>query len=410
MRDLTRLASRIVMFFMQFYYRLARHSRVSYKAYIDGRTRLAGYNTIQDNVLLAGARIGRGTYICRGSNFTDAEVGAFCSIGRNVRIVNGQHPTRTFVSTHPAFFSPNGQPGFSFVREKRYEDCRYLDRERRVSVEVGTSVRRTSERGGQFLGYRIVHEKRIVMERPLFSIITITFNAAGTLPATLRSVERQTFTDYEYLIVDGASTDGTVAIAQHSAAVSSVTSEPDKGLYDAMNKGLRKARGCYLVFLNAGDAFHDPDTLQKIADSIEKTDPDIVYGETALVDSERRFISMRRLQAPERLSVKSFRMGMLVCHQAFIVRREIAPEYDLRYRFSADFDWCIRCMQMAKTITHTHEVLIDYLNEGVTTANRKASLQERYEIMCRYYGTLPTFLRHLWFAVRFTFARFSGRE
>lgn len=68
MRDLTRLASRIVMFFMQFYYRLARHSRVSYKAYIDGRTRLAGYNTIQDNVLLAGARIGRGTYICRGSD------------------------------------------------------------------------------------------------------------------------------------------------------------------------------------------------------------------------------------------------------------------------------------------------------------------------------------------------------
>lgn len=248
------------------------------------------------------------------------------------------------------------------------------------------------------------------MGRPLFSIITITFNAAGTLPATLRSVERQTFTDYEYLIVDGASTDGTIAIARHSAAVSSVTSEPDKGLYDAMNKGLRKVRGCYLVFLNAGDAFHEPDTLQKIADSIEKTDPDIVYGETALVDSERCFISMRRLQAPERLSVKSFRMGMLVCHQAFIVRREIAPEYDLRYRFSADFDWCIRCMQMAKMITHTHEVLIDYLNEGVTTANRKASLRERYEIMCRYYGTLPTFLRHLWFAVRFAFARFSGRE
>ena len=476
MRDLTRLASRIVMFFMQFYYRLARHSRVSYKAYIDGRTRLAGYNTIQDNVLLAGARIGRGTYICRGSNFTDAEVGAFCSIGRNVRIVNGQHPTRIFVSTHPAFFSPNGQPGFSFVREKRYEDCRYLDRERRVSVEVGADVwignnvslmsgirigtgaviatgavvvsdvapyaivggvpareirkRFDDEQIAYLLASRwwerpfdelrkeadsfsdigIVHEKRIVMGRPLFSIITITFNAAGTLPATLRSVERQTFTDYEYLIVDGASTDGTVAIARHSAAVSSVTSEPDKGLYDAMNKGLRKARGCYLVFLNAGDAFHEPDTLQKIADSIEKTDPDIVYGETALVDSERRFISMRRLQAPERLSVKSFRMGMLVCHQAFIVRREIAPEYDLRYRFSADFDWCIRCMQMAKTITHTHEVLIDYLNEGVTTANRKASLRERYEIMCRYYGTLPTFLRHLWFAVRFAFARFSGRE
>lgn len=103
MRDLTRLASRIVMFFMQFYYRLARHSRVSYKAYIDGRTRLAGYNTIQDNVLLAGARIGRGTYICRGSNFTDAEVGAFCSIGRNVRIVNGHSDPHLRIYS-PGFF------------------------------------------------------------------------------------------------------------------------------------------------------------------------------------------------------------------------------------------------------------------------------------------------------------------
>lgn len=140
MRDLTRLASRIVMFFMQFYYRLAHHSRVSYKAYINGRTRLEGYNTIQDNVLLAGAHIGRGTYICRGSNFTDAEVGPFCSIGRNVRIVNGQHPTHTFVSTHPAFFSPHGQPGFSFVREQRFEESRYCDPERGISIEVGADV------------------------------------------------------------------------------------------------------------------------------------------------------------------------------------------------------------------------------------------------------------------------------
>ena len=86
------------------------------------------------------------------------------------------------------------------------------------------------------------------MGRPLFSIITITFNAAGTLPATLRSVERQTFTDYEYLIVDGASTDGTVAIARHSAAVSSVTSEPDKGLYDAMNRVCVKHEGVISFF------------------------------------------------------------------------------------------------------------------------------------------------------------------
>ena len=164
--------------------------------------------------------------------------------------------------------------------------------------------------------------------------------------------------------------------------------------------------------MNAGDELHEDDTLQLMVHSLAGLNelPDVIYGETAIVDEEGHFLRMRRLSAPEQLTWKSFREGMLVCHQAFFARRDRAVKYDLHYRFSADFDWCIRCMQMAKTITHTHEVLIDYLNEGVTTANRKASLRERYEIMCRYYGTLPTFLRHLWFAVRFAFARFSGRE
>ncbi len=248
------------------------------------------------------------------------------------------------------------------------------------------------------------------MGTPLFSIITITFNAASTLPATLASVERQSFTNYEYWVIDGASTDHTVTLAQASKVVTSVVSEPDKGLYDAMNKGLRQATGEYLIFLNAGDAFHAPDTLQKIADEIGDSRPDIVYGETALVDADRRFIGMRRLHAPEVLTDRSFSQGMLVCHQAFIARREIAPEYDLRYRFSADFDWCIRCLRQARSVVNAHETLIDYLNEGMTTANRKASLRERYDIMCRYYGVTRTFLNHLWFAARFALARLTGRE
>ncbi len=249
-----------------------------------------------------------------------------------------------------------------------------------------------------------------MMSQPIFSIITITFNAEKTLPSTLASVEQQTFTDYEYLVVDGASSDNTVELAKVSSAVTSVVSEPDKGLYDAMNKGVNRAKGEYLIFLNAGDSLHAPDTLQLLAQCVAEHHPDILYGETALVDADRNFVGMRRLKAPEQLTWKSFRMGMLVCHQAFIVRRELALQYDLRYRFSADFDWCIRCMQQAKRIVNSHAILIDYLNEGITTANRKASLRERYEIMCRYYGTISTFLRHLWFAVRFAMARLSGKE
>ncbi|MDE6263597.1 MAG: glycosyltransferase, partial [Paramuribaculum sp.] len=127
--------------------------------------------------------------------------------------------------------------------------------------------------------------------KPLFSIITVTYNAADTLPPTLRSVCEQTFADFEHIIIDGASKDNTVEIARTLGRKDKVTvySEPDNGLYDAMNKGMEKASGDYLIFLNAGDSFHSPDTLETISRTIEENDrPGIVYGQTEIVDSSRR--------------------------------------------------------------------------------------------------------------------------
>ena len=245
---------------------------------------------------------------------------------------------------------------------------------------------------------------------PLFSIITITYNAATTLPHTLRSVECQGYKNYEYIVIDGASKDNTVELVKQSTLPIRWVSEPDKGLYDAMNKGLRMAVGEYLIFLNAGDSFHADNTLQLIADAIGNNRPGVVYGETAIVDANRQFLMMRRLQTPEQLTWRSFAQGMLVCHQAFIARRDIAPEYDLQYRFSADVDWCIRCMKQTDELLNTHLTIIDYLNEGETTRNHKASLKERYAIMCRHYGTLPTILRHVGFAFRYAMARLQGKE
>ena len=239
------------------------------------------------------------------------------------------------------------------------------------------------------------------MEEPLFSIITITFNAEKELPPTLDSVSRQTFHDFEYLIIDGKSSDSTVKIAQESGIRMTMISEPDKGLYDAMNKGMRKAKGKYLIFLNAGDAFHSPETLSEIATTAEANGyPDIVYGQTQLVNSSREFVGMRHLSAPKHLTFKSFSRGMLVCHQAFVVKREIAGPYDLRYRFSADYEWCLRCLKRMKSSAYTGTTLIDYLTDGLTEKNHKASLKERYRIMCDYYGTVPTIIRHIGFFFR----------
>lgn len=236
---------------------------------------------------------------------------------------------------------------------------------------------------------------------PVFSIITITFNARSTVKPTLDSIKRQTFTDFEYLVIDGKSSDDTVNIVNNAQIpATTILSEPDKGLYDAMNKGIKLAKGQYLIFLNAGDAFHESDTLKYISEAIKNNNPDIVYGQTIIVDSERRKIADRHLTAPTRLTADSFKSGMLVCHQAFIAKREIADLYDLSYRFSADYDWCIRCLKKSRKNTYIDRILIDYLSEGVTTKNFKKSLCERYNIMCKYYGTLPTTIRHIGFLFR----------
>ncbi len=248
--------------------------------------------------------------------------------------------------------------------------------------------------------------------RPLFSVITVTYNAETELPATLRSVREQSFDSYEHLIIDGASSDNTLAIARKDAPESQrMVSSPDRGLYDAMNKGLDMARGDYVVFLNAGDAFHSRDTLRLLADKIIDNDfPGVVYGQTDLVDSSRRRVAPRHLEAPAELTYDSFRDGMVVCHQSFVVLRRIAGNFDLKYRFSADYEWCIRVLQHSRNNCYVDEVLVDYLMEGMTTRNRRASLVERFRIMCYYYGTFSTIRRHFGFIRRFMRRRKLERE
>lgn len=231
----------------------------------------------------------------------------------------------------------------------------------------------------------------------LISVITITYNAESTLGPTLRSVQAQAFADFEYLVIDGASTDATVELAR-SCPVAQVFSEPDRGLYDAMNKGLRRAKGDYVLFLNAGDSFPAADTLRRYADAIASAPcrPGMVYGQTAIVDSGGRHLGERHFRAPEKLGPRSFAEGMTVCHQAMLVLRELAPEYDLRYRFSADYDWACKILKRSPLNVYIPEPYVaNYLSEGITTANRRASLRERFGIMRRHFGLARTILTHL---------------
>lgn len=252
-----------------------------------------------------------------------------------------------------------------------------------------------------------------------FSIITCTYNAADVLQRTLDSVVKQTWAQIEHIIVDGASKDNTMAMVnayrqlneeeetEHSIIAKS---EPDRGLYDAMNKGLKLATGDYVVFLNAGDVFPNDSTLENISNDVnERSDgmlPAVLYGNTDIVDNNGNLLRPRRLAPPDNLTWRSFRHGMLVCHQAFYVRTDIAKEepYDLKYRFSADVDWCIRVMKHAEKdglpLLKLHEVVVNYLDGGMTNKNHRASLIERFQVMRHHYGLLTTICMHLWFVVR----------
>lgn len=126
---------------------------------------------------------------------------------------------------------------------------------------------------------------------PKFSIITVTYNAAKVLEDTIQSIVTQTYKNLEYIIVDGGSTDETLDIIhKYQEHITTVISEPDQGLYDAMNKGIKLATGDYLCFLNAGDGLHEDDTLLQMVHSINGTAlPGVLYGETEIVDSQGHF-------------------------------------------------------------------------------------------------------------------------
>lgn len=251
-----------------------------------------------------------------------------------------------------------------------------------------------------------------------FSIITCTYNAAETLQRTLDSVRQQSYAYVEHIIQDGCSTDDTLQLAKayqqqcldaDDTPDVGIASEPDKGLYDAMNRAMTRVSGNYVLFLNAGDTFPSADTLETVAASVgeDETLPAVLYGDTDIVDADGHFVRHRRLSPPDKLSWKSFKKGMLVCHQAFYARADLAkatPYDNEHYRFSADVDWCIRIMRRAEDeklpLRRVQAVVANYLDGGMTNQNHRASLIERFRVMRHHYGLFPTLAWHVWFILR----------
>ena len=247
-----------------------------------------------------------------------------------------------------------------------------------------------------------------------FSIITVVFNGENLIEGTIQSVANQTYKGIEYLIIDGGSKDATVDIIEKEAKKYPIRwiSERDKGLYDAMNKGLAMATGDFVLFLNAGDRLFSKDTIEKIA-ACATPETDILYGETMLVDEQYKHIGTRSeltvQKLPENLTWKSMSKGMVVCHQAFLPRLKGIPQY-MPHNLAADIDWVIQCLQKSKETINTHTIISEYLMGGISKTRHQQSLKDRYQILKKHFGYVPNLCNHLLIILRAVFFKIFNKN
>ncbi|MDB5087308.1 MAG: glycosyl transferase [Mucilaginibacter sp.] len=228
---------------------------------------------------------------------------------------------------------------------------------------------------------------------PNLSVITIVYNNVKDIERTILSVLNQTYPNIEYIIIDGKSTDGTLQIIEkYKSRIAKLISEKDGGIYDAMNKGLAIATGDYVIFMNSGDEFFEPTTVQEVFATAP--DADIYYGETEMINDERQSLGQRRHAAPKQFTWRDFKYGMSISHQAIYIRRSLTEPYNRTYQLSADIDWIIRAAKKAKTIVNVNRYVAKYLVGGMSKNKHRQSLQERFNIMKQYYGLIPTVLNH----------------
>lgn len=230
---------------------------------------------------------------------------------------------------------------------------------------------------------------------PKVTVITVCFNAEENLENTLRSVLSQNYPNLEYLIIDGASTDRTLSIIRnHPSEFIRVYSQPDQGLYHAMNKGLHLASGEWVIFMNSGDTFYQEETLKRLIEAGHQAD--FIYGHPLVIGLKGDEQAWHKA-IPDGNSIRpeSFLKGMVVCHQALLVRTRIAPAFDLKFTVASDIDWTIQSLKRSSSIYYYPGYVCRYCRGGFSERRRPLALLERFQILCKHFGLYRTISAHL---------------
>lgn len=215
------------------------------------------------------------------------------------------------------------------------------------------------------------------------SIITINYNNAQGLRATHQSIAKQTFRDFEWLVVDGGSKDGSKEfVAEHAADVAWWCSERDGGIYNAMNKGILHATGQYLLFLNSGDTLFEPTTLQKVFDG-EARDADVLYGDWREIQPWR---CNKFRCSPHKVHYYYFATRPL-CHQTAFIRASLlkASPYDETYRICSDWAKWVELSREGRTFTHLPVTVCNYRRDGISYRAAAQLRVEHKRILTEFY-------------------------
>ena len=250
------------------------------------------------------------------------------------------------------------------------------------------------------------HFKKSLPGKPLISVITVVFNDETYLEETMQSVFNQTYDNVEYIVIDGGSTDGTVdIIKRHEEKIDYWSSEPDQGIYYAMNKGILLVHDpdSYIYYLNSGDTFNGNTVLSTVVETLP--DVDFWYGRINLVDEE----TCITVRSGSEIDPKNLLFGMASSHQTMLCRRwvfDVIGGFDCRYRIVADYDWVNRVFRNpAVTRKHGNIVVANMRSGGASDINYLLALQERGAVVATYYSSVDRFMyliyRYSWATFRY---------
>lgn len=230
------------------------------------------------------------------------------------------------------------------------------------------------------------------------SIITATYNSSAHIADCVKSVNDQTYHDIEHIIIDGASKDNTLDIVNGiSNRVGKIMSEPDKGIYDAMNKGINAATGDVIGILNSDDFFTSDDVIQTVADSFKYNDIDALYGDVHFVSPDNLYKSVRYYSSSV-FNPSLFRFGFMPAHPSFYMKKECYDKYGLYaldYKIASDYDLLIRYLYKEKIkYKYIKKDFVTMRTGGVSTENFNSRVTLNKEIVraCRKYGIYTNLL------------------